>query len=89
MYRTTFPDLQVTVDDLIAEGDQIVARWTARGTHRGELMGTAPTGKAATIMGIIIDRFAGGRIAEEWVHYDALSMLQQLGVSSVPGQAGS
>lgn len=80
MYLTAFPDLQFTIDDQIAEGDKVVTRWTATGTHNGELMGISPTGKSSTVMGISISRVAGGKIEEGWVNWDILGMLQQLGV---------
>ena len=78
-YRGSFPDLRVPIDEQFAEGEVVVTRWTAHGSHEGELLGTAPTGRRVTVPGILIDRVAGGRIAEEWASYDALSMLQQLG----------
>ncbi len=87
MYRSTFPDLRTSLEDQVAEGALVVTRWTARGTHRGELMGTAPTGKSATITGVLINRVAGGKIEAEWAYYDALGMLQQLGVPA-PGGRG-
>ena len=80
MYRGSFPDLRVPIDEQVAEGDVVVTRWTAHGTHQGELMGAAPTGRRVTVPGILIDRVAGGRITEEWASYDALRMLQDLGV---------
>jgi steroid delta-isomerase-like uncharacterized protein len=70
MYRSAFPDLRVPIEDLIAEGDMVVTRWTARGTHQGELLGIAPTGKQATVTGIIVDLISGGRIKEERLDYD-------------------
>ena len=60
--------------------DKVVSRWTARGTHRGELMGIAPTGKQVAVTGINIERFANGKLVEGWSNYDTLGMLQQLGV---------
>ena len=78
-YRDAFPDLQITVDDMIASGDRVVTRWTARGTHRGELWGIEPTGKEVTITGIGIDRVEDGRIVEAWSNWDTLGFLQQLG----------
>lgn len=86
MYRSTFPDLRASLEDQVAEGALVVTRWTARGTHRGELMGTAPTGKSATITGVLIDRVAGDKIEAEWAYYDALGMLQQLGVAAPQGR---
>ena len=64
MMRTAFPDLQVTIEDLIAEGDKVVGRVTARGTHRGEFMGAAPTNKAITMEEIHIGRFSNGKLVE-------------------------
>jgi steroid delta-isomerase-like uncharacterized protein len=78
-YRAAFPDLEVTVEDVIAEGDLVAVRWTARGTHQGDLFGIAPTGKQATVTGITIDRFSGGKVAESWTNWDTLGLLQQLG----------
>ncbi len=65
-YRTAFPDLQVTYEDQIAEGDRVVSRWTARGTPTGDLMGIPPTGKQMTLTGITLMRIAGGKIQEDW-----------------------
>jgi predicted ester cyclase len=70
IYRSTFPDLRVPIEDLIAEGDMVVTRWTARGTHQRELLAIAPTGKQATVTGIIADLISGGKIKEERVAYD-------------------
>ena len=80
IYRTAFPDAHYTVEDQLAEGDKVVTRWTARGTHQGPLMGIPPTGKQGTVTGIGIARFEGGKIVEAWVELDALGMMQQLGV---------
>jgi len=88
MYRSSYPDLVVPIEDQVAEGDKVVTRWTARGTHRGELMGTAPTGKQIVVPGVLIDRVVGGQIAEEWASYDALGMLQQIGALPTLGEAG-
>ena len=79
MYRTAFPDLHMTIEDQVAEGDQVVTRWTATGTHRGDLMGIAPTGKQMTITGINISRIAGGKAQEDWTNWDTIGMMQQLG----------
>jgi predicted ester cyclase len=87
MYLTAFPDLQVTVEDMIAEGDKVVARLTARGTHQGAFLGIPPTGKQGTGTGIEINRITGGKSIEHWVEMDTLGLLQQLGVVPVPGQA--
>lgn len=79
-YLTAFPDLHFTIEDQIAEGDKVVTRWTARGTHQGSFMGIPPTGKQATVTGITIDRFANGKIVESWYNFDALGLMQHLGV---------
>jgi steroid delta-isomerase-like uncharacterized protein len=74
-----FPDLHITIEDLIAEGDKLVSRNTVTGTHQGEYMGIPPTGKSVTYNEIFIARFAGGRIAETWGVVDVLSQMKQLG----------
>ena len=63
----------------------VVRRWTARGTHEGELMGTAPSGNAIEVSGMSMDRISGGKIVEDWVNWDALEMLQQIGALSQSG----
>jgi steroid delta-isomerase-like uncharacterized protein len=78
-YRAAFPDLVLTIEEQVGEGDLVASRWTAHGTHEGELMGVAPTGKQATVSGITIDRFEDGRIAESWTNWDTLGLLKQLG----------
>src|SRR5215212_10696478 len=80
-YRTGLPDLQIPIEDLIAEGDRVVTCWTAYGTHQGELLGNAPTGNQATVSGILVDRVSGGQIEEEWVAYDTLHFMQQIGAA--------
>ena len=80
LYRTAFPDLRLTIEDIIAEGETVMARWSCRGTHKGDLSGIAPTGKQFTISGISIARIANGKMAEGWVNWDALGLMQQLGV---------
>lgn len=87
MYQAAFEDGMVTIDDVIAEGDLVVTRWTGRGTHTGELMGIAPTGKEVTVSGITISRLANGKIAEEWELMDALGMMVQLGAVPQPATA--
>jgi steroid delta-isomerase-like uncharacterized protein len=86
MYRTAFPDLRMTIEDMTAEGDRVAVRWTARGTNTGEMMGMPATGKHATVTGMFLNRLAGGKIAEGWGNFDALGMLQQLGVIPTPEQ---
>ena len=80
MYMTAFPDLQFTVEDMIAEGDTVVARFTTRGTHQGNLMGIPPTGKQVSGTGMFIDRIVNGKGVEQWSNGDDLGLLQQLGV---------
>jgi steroid delta-isomerase-like uncharacterized protein len=80
LYRTAFPDLRLTIEDLIAEGDTVMARWTCHGTHKGELNGIAPTGKPFTISGVTSARLLNGKLAEGYVNWDALGMMQQIGV---------
>jgi len=82
-----FPDWQVTVEDMIAEGDKVVARYTAHGTQRGELLGIPATGKSVTTTAIDIFRIADSKIAEHRVESDTLGLMQQLGVLLAPGQA--
>jgi steroid delta-isomerase-like uncharacterized protein len=83
MMRAAFPDLYYTVEDQIAEGDKVVTRYRAGGTHQGELMGIAPTGKRIEITGISIMRINdGGKIEEMWENSDTLGMMQQLGAIS-------
>ncbi|MBI3362976.1 MAG: ester cyclase [Chloroflexi bacterium] len=84
VYRNAFPDLQLTVDDVIAEGDKVVTRWTGRGTHKGELAGIPPTGKTAVTTGMGVDRIVNGKIVESWGIFDQLGMLTQLGVVPPP-----
>jgi steroid delta-isomerase-like uncharacterized protein len=81
LYLSAFPDQTATVEDVIAEGDKVVTRWTIRGTHQGETEEFGPpTGKQAELQGITIHRFEDGEIVEEWNRYDNLSALQQLGL---------
>jgi steroid delta-isomerase-like uncharacterized protein len=87
MYRTAFPDARMTIKEQVAEGDTVVTRWTGNGTHRGELMGIAPTGKQVSVEGVSISRIVNGKVAEEFSTYDALGMFQQLGVAAAPKMA--
>jgi steroid delta-isomerase-like uncharacterized protein len=77
--RATFPDLKVTGDDMIAEGDKVVTRWTGIGTHQGEFLGVPASGNQVTVTGIGIDRIEGGKIVEHWEQFDAMGMMQQMG----------
>ena len=84
-YHNAFPDIQVKVENLIAEGDKVVSHVTSRGTHKGELMGIAPTGKQVTVPVICISRFVDDKIGENWEIIDLFGMLQQLDVIPSPG----
>ena len=84
-FLTAFPDWHGTVDDIIAEGDTVVNRWTGHGTHLVELMGIPATGKPVTLTGITIFRVAGNKIVEEWTEMNQMSLMQQLGV--IPSQS--
>ena len=86
MYRNVFPDLNFTIEDQIAEGEKVGTRWVAYGTHQGELMGIAPTGKRVTVRAFTLQRFSGSKIAEDWAHYDALGMMRQIGAIPEPGE---
>jgi steroid delta-isomerase-like uncharacterized protein len=77
-YRSAF-DFQFTVEDQLAEGDQVATRWRFRGTHAGEFLGIAPTGNQVALTGITIFRFADGMIQEAWWNWDTLGMLRQIG----------
>ena len=78
-YRAAFPDARMTVDQQFAEGDLVATRWTAQGTHEGELDGIQPTGKQVTVSGLTTSRLSGGKIVEEFTQWDNYGMLQQLG----------
>lgn len=80
MINAAFPDMQVKLEDVIAEGDKVACRWIATATHKGEFMGIPPTGKQVTMTGIHVDRIAGGKIVETWGLSDALGVMQQLGI---------
>ncbi len=86
MMRSAFPDLHLTIEDMIAEGDKVVMRSTWSGTHQGEFMGIPATGRRVTVSAIDISRVADGRIVEHWEQSDALGLMQQLGVVSLPEQ---
>ena len=85
-YRQAFPDVQTTMEDQLAEGDKVVTRFTSRGTHQGESEDFGPpTGNRIEVTGITIERFSEeGKIVEDWTNFDALGLMQQLGL--VPEQ---
>ena len=78
--RAGFPDLHFTVEDQVAEGDMVVTRWSARGTHAGAFQGIPATGRAIRLAGTDIDRIVGGKVMECWAHVDELGLMRQLGV---------
>lgn len=86
VFRSAFPDFEYKIEDIIAEGDKVVARFCAAGTHRGEMAGIPPTGNRVSVTGIDIFRIAGGKIAEFWLSWDQLGLMQQLGVVPAPEQ---
>ena len=80
MTNAAFPDMQVKLEDIVAEGDKVACLWTATATHKGEFMGMPATGKQVTMKGIHIDRIAGGKIVETWNYSDMMGVMQQLGM---------
>ena len=86
-FRAGFPDLRTTVEFQVAEGDKVVSRVVSTGTHRGEFQGIPATGKPVKIEGIVIERIVNGKIVERWDEFDAVGMMQQLGVMPMPQPA--
>ena len=82
--HAAFPDFHIDVEDMIAEGDKVVARVTGSGTHQGEFMGIAPTGNRVEFSAIDIARIAEGKIVEHWSNSDQLGLMQKLGVTEQP-----
>ena len=80
LYTDAFPDLHFTVEDIFAEGSKVVIRWTANGTHKGDLPDIPATGTLVTVTGISIYTLKNGKIVEEWGQWDSLGLMQQLGV---------
>jgi steroid delta-isomerase-like uncharacterized protein len=80
VYRTGFPDVHLTVDDVFATGDRVAVRWVSRGTHLGSLMGIPPTGRHMEVMGISLFQIVDGKVALEWEGFDTMGMMQQLGL---------
>jgi steroid delta-isomerase-like uncharacterized protein len=78
-FREAFPEIEVTVEDTVSEGDKVAARCTVRGAHRGDSLGLAATNRPVEFTGICIVRVADGKIAEAWNNFDFMSMFQQLG----------
>jgi steroid delta-isomerase-like uncharacterized protein len=88
MYRAAFPDVRITVDDVIAADDKVVLRWHSEGTHRGKLAGLAPTGAHGSVTGIGIDRWKDGKVVEAWTEWDNLGLARQLGAAPPEGSLG-
>jgi predicted ester cyclase len=88
-FRAAFPDVCVTVENMVAEGDYVADRVSITGTHRGDWTGIAPTGKRVTITCNALSRFEEGKQAEVWEEFDMLSLMQQLGVIPPMVQAGT
>jgi steroid delta-isomerase-like uncharacterized protein len=82
--RRAFPDLNFTIDDTIAERDEVVIHWTANGTHKGDFLGMPPTNRKASVSGTSIYKLQGSKIVEEWANWNLMSMMEQLGVSTRP-----
>jgi len=86
MLRNAFPDLKFKIEDQIAEGDKVATRWAVIGTHKGEYMGVAATGKFVSNTGISLHRIIDGKMVESWVSSDNLGVMQKLGAVSLPRQ---
>jgi predicted ester cyclase len=86
-FRRGFPDVISTIEDIIAEGDKVVARWRSHATHQGEYMGTPPTGKEVEFTGISVYRIEEGKIAESWTVEDQFGLMRQIGAIPEPGQS--
>jgi steroid delta-isomerase-like uncharacterized protein len=79
-WRAAFPDLHFAIEDIVAEGDKVVTRWTLTGTHQGEFMGIPATGRSISVTGMSLDRIENGMVAEGFDGWDALGLRRQLGV---------
>ena len=89
MSRIGFPDIKFSIDDTIAERDEVVHHWTVRGTHKGQFLGLAPTNRTATISGTSIHRIEGGKIVEQWSDWNLMTLMEQLGLSATPRTEGA
>lgn len=83
-YRDAFPDVQIQIDDIVAEGDTVAARWSGTATHRGGGLGVPATGRQVRFSGMVFVRVEQGKLVEGWNNFDQLGMLQQLGVVNLP-----
>jgi steroid delta-isomerase-like uncharacterized protein len=80
--RRGFPDMRITIEDTIAEGNEVVHHWTVTGTHKGHFLGVAPTNKRATVSGTSIFRFENSKIAEQWSDWNLITLMEQLGITA-------
>jgi predicted ester cyclase len=87
LFHNAFPDARIVLDNLAAEGDRVGAHFTFSGTHTGSFLDLPPTGKRVAVQGAGLFRVVDGKLAENWVNFDALGLMQQLGVVPAPGQA--
>lgn len=85
-FRSAFPDIQFTIEDIMAEGDKVIARWGASGTHKGEFLGHAPTDNRISITGVHIYRLSNEKLVERWGNWDQLGLMQQIGLIPTPKQ---
>lgn len=85
MIHAAFPDLELTVDETLTDGDRVVQRWSGRGTHEGDLFGVPPTGSEVSYTGISIYRVEDGKIARDWTVVDMMGIMQQIGAVPEPG----
>ncbi|WP_336359987.1 ester cyclase [Haladaptatus sp. ZSTT2] len=86
-YFAAFPDMVMTMEDLIEEDDKVVTRWSGTGTHKGELLGIAPTDKPISVTGLEIERYEDGMLVEAWSNFDVLGLMRQLG--AIPDEMGA
>jgi steroid delta-isomerase-like uncharacterized protein len=87
LYRAAFPDLTFTIDAIFSDGDMVCTRWSTTGTHEGDLMGIPASGNHITSSGISVDRVEDGKVAESWVQWDNLGLMQQIGAGQPAGAA--
>ncbi len=87
LYTTAFPDLRFSIEEIISDQDKVVMRWQSSGTHKGDLGGIAPTNKQIVVEGVTINHIENGKILDQHVSWDALGMMQQLGVIAVTAEA--
>lgn len=83
-FQNALPNPQVTIDDLVGEGDTVAIRFTYSGLHEGELLGVAPTGKLVSFTGSAFHRIIDDKITDDWIHFDIAGVLQQIGASPIP-----